>query len=459
MSAERPQSDQTLLRIFHDDAPAVAKLLVLGINTSRFIKAATVGPLWQAPDDESRAAAAQGDADIKDGAAGDYGGDGDSSEDEGDSGGEGFDDVDDGAAATDEEDEETEAEEEPEEETEKENTTGHSTISAVLRAYERLLRGEPASTSVREAPTVSPTNNATLEAEPPSRSNSNGSEDDGIQGDSDFESPSTRRRRAKSFALRAENDREELQNPAAAETPPIRRDRDDESDEHGRSSHNAITKSLAMYLPELKVCLPRACNQRRPAKQASSRHPQTHTKQRKKSVVEELREHLEEVLTDLNKYQIERERMLRKSMKPLLRTVRAGNRYNEHSCLASLYRSRLQCVSASHDIQGSVVDVCFEPSGRAPLLLACSVSGEIDESLQSVAAAATHTAVLYNYRVGAMWPLEGHGSSTVSEVAYAQNSTRVLTAGFDGNLCLWDVTQCSTTADAEVPLLAKIKCL
>ena len=140
---------------------------------------------------------------------------------------------------------------------------------------------------------------------------------------------------------------------------------------------------------------------------------------------------------------------------------RAGTgRFGARACLAALYEARLQCVSVCHDLQGSAVDVCFEPSGRVPLLLACSVTGNVADAQQSVAAAATHTSVLYNYRTGAAWPLEAHGNHTVSAVGFVDGSTKALSAGFDGNLCLWDVSACSSPcAPPTVPLVSQVRCL
>ena len=139
---------------------------------------------------------------------------------------------------------------------------------------------------------------------------------------------------------------------------------------------------------------------------------------------------------------------------------RAGvQRFGPRACLGALYEARLQCVSACHDLQGSAVDVCFEPAGRAPLLLACSVTGTVADAQQSVAAAATHTAVLYNYRTGRAWPLEAHGNNTVSAVGFVDGSTKALSAGFDGNLCLWDISACASRDCSTVPLISQIKCL
>lgn len=139
---------------------------------------------------------------------------------------------------------------------------------------------------------------------------------------------------------------------------------------------------------------------------------------------------------------------------------RAGvRRFSARACLAALYEARLQCVSVCHDLQGSAVDVCFEPTGRVPLLLACSVTGNVADAQQSVAAAATHTAVLYNYRTGCAWPLEAHGNHTVSAVGFVDGSTKALSAGFDGNLCLWDIARCSSRESPVVPLVSQVKCL
>jgi len=131
---------------------------------------------------------------------------------------------------------------------------------------------------------------------------------------------------------------------------------------------------------------------------------------------------------------------------------------NERDCLASLYSSRLQCVSACHDLQGNVVDVIFEPSGNRPLILACSVTGNIDDVRQQVGAVAKYTSVLYNYKNGISWPLDGHGNNTVTYIAFAHNGERALTSGFDGNLCVWNVSHCERK-DGRAVLENEIKCL
>lgn len=109
--------------------------------------------------------------------------------------------------------------------------------------------------------------------------------------------------------------------------------------------------------------------------------------------------------------------------------------------LRGLYRDgKLRAVAASHDFIGGLVDLKFEPTGRYPVILGASAygKGEDDERLHVNATAAhTGTAIMYNYRTGAMTTHRAHGLNTVTEVDFLRDGSMGFTAGYDGNVFAW----------------------